>query len=413
MRPISLIVLLLALGSLAQAQPSAGLVTLFDFETGVEGWLGNPWGGGKCAPNFSTEAQFGKGALRATYTEIKQGGNVIAPYFPADASWRQGDFDRVCLWLKGDGSDAYLNLYAETGDRDKPNVYTARISLDSKRWQRYSLKFSTFWNRYDTPFDLSTLQRLYVGVTGTHEVLIDQIALQRPLRQVPLQPLDNGGPAAMTPSLYANREGRYFLTFDPHAILEPAVNAEITITWPMKRGTKLQRNLAAQSAPEEVWIPLPGVPDIEGEARLALKLAEPSGNLCYRGEFSFPVALEAYRLEPTALQFLPRPKDLVYHPGKFVLPRTLQAHVLSQPEIALVAVKRLQQDLKGLGRELVYQPEKLHKSDTAFLVITPRNEEPTIPQEVQERLKLLREQGYILHVDGERIVLAAKDAAGM
>ena len=402
------------LGTAGWAEPVAGPVTLFDFESGVAGWSGNPWGGGKCAPALSSQAKFGHGALQATYEEIKQGGNVISPYFPDDAPWRSGDYDSVCLWLRGDGSDKYLNLHLECGDKDKPYVYTARMPLDSTKWRRVCLKFDIFWNRQHRPFELATFRRLYFGVTGSHQVLIDQIALQPTLRQVPLEAAGNGGPAALCPALYADRDGRYLLTFDPQAVLEPTVTADVTVTWPGHKGTTLLKTFAAAAATEEVWIPLPGMPDAAGQGALAIKLAEQPGNLCYSGQFSFPVALDAVCLLPTELQPVPRPKDITYHPGSFALPRRLEAHVLSQPDIAAVAVKKLQEELgRCYGRELVSRPEKLYKNDVAFVVITAPDDQPLIADEVQGKLKALREQGYVLHVDGDRIVLAAKDAAGM
>ena len=413
MRMWAVAVALIGATSMARAA-GVGPLTLFDFENGAEGWVGNPWGGGKCAPSLATESKFGKGALRATYTEIKQGGNVISPYFPDDAPWRAGGYDRICLWLKGDGSDSYLNLYLETGDKDKPNVYTARMPLDSKQWRRVCCKFDTFWNRTDTPFDLRTLRRLYFGVTGTHEALIDQIGLQQPLRQVPLTQLDNGGPAAMTPELYANREGWYFLTFDPQTVLEPTVITDITVTWPLKKAIKLLKTVPAQAATEELWIALPQMPDAEGEADLTVRLAEQDNVLCYNGAFRFPVALEALRLEATPLQLVPRPKDLVYHPGKFDLRQPLRAHVLSQPDSAVPMVRRLQGELaQWFAVDLKYSPEKLTPNEVAFLVITPEDETPKIPQEALDKLPELREQGYVLHVDGDGIVLAAKDADGL
>jgi hypothetical protein len=404
---------ILAAASCACAADVAPVV-LFDFESGIEGWTGNPWGGGKCGPSLAEPGKFGKGALKATYTDIKQGGNVISPYFADDAAWRNGDYDTICLWLKGDGSGSYLSLILESGDRDKPDTFTGRIPLDSKQWHRVCLKFDTLWNRQGSAFDLKTFQRLYFGVTGTHEVLIDQIALQQPLRRVPLDPVDNGGPAAMTPVLYADREGTHYLTFDPQAVLEPTVTAEITVTWPQKKPIALLKTFAAQAAKEELWLTLPGSPEAEGDGELKLRLAEEAGNLCYTGGFQFPVALPVMPQEPTQLQFTPRPKQVIYHPGSFDLRQPLQAHVLSQEELVTPVARRLQTDLKQwLGVEVELAPVKPYKNDVAFLGITPEFVPPRIPQEVQERLPELREQGYVLHVDGQGIILAAKDADGL
>lgn len=394
------------------AEPA--LVTLFDFEQGVEGWWGNPWGGGKCAPAAVTPGKFGQGALQATYTDIGQGGNVICPYLPADAAWRGGDYDRICFWLKGDGSASYLHLYLACEEGDNAPTYTVQIPLDSTRWRRFCYKFDTFWTRQNRPFDLRSLRRLYFGTTGTHQVLIDQIALQRPLRPVPLAPADNGGPAAITPELAASRDGYYFLTFDPGAVLEPTVTAELTVQWPGRRPQQLRKTFAAQAATEELWLALPGMPDAEGEGRLTLRLTEPSGNLCYSGPFTFRVALAIGALEPTALQLVPRPKQVTYHPGSFRLPLKLQAHVLSQPDLALPVMRQLQDDLRQwFGCRLQYQPEKLYPGPVAVLVITAPREPPLVPQELSERFRELREQGYALQVDERGLLLAARDAAGL
>lgn len=414
MRVVAIIIALLSVLSGVWAQPSPGLVTLFDFESGLEGWTGNPWGGGKCAPSLAEPGKFGKGALRATYTDIKQGGNVISPYFSADAAWRAGDYDHLCLWLKGDGSGSYLNLYLETGDRDKPAVFSCRLPLDSRQWRRLCVKFDTCWNREGTRFELSALQRLYFGATGTHEVLIDQIALQQPLRRVPLDPIDNGGPAAMTPQLFADREGWHFLTFDPQSVLEPTVTAEITVTWPERKPVTLLKTFAAQAATEELWITLPQLPEAEGEAELKLRLAEETGVLCYSGGFRFPVALPVGPQQPTQLQLTPRPKQLVYHPGSFDLTQPLRAHVMSQEQLAAPAVERLQAEFKQwFGIEISRAPARTLQNEVAFVAITPEESVPEIPLEVSERLTELREHGYVLHVGNERIILAARDADGL
>ncbi|PIW14692.1 MAG: hypothetical protein COW34_07415, partial [Armatimonadetes bacterium CG17_big_fil_post_rev_8_21_14_2_50_66_6] len=52
----------------SQSAPERPLrVLLFDFEQGVTGWLGNPWGGGKCGGEAADEAKFGSGCLRGWY----------------------------------------------------------------------------------------------------------------------------------------------------------------------------------------------------------------------------------------------------------------------------------------------------------------------------------------------------------
>ena len=183
-------------------------------------------------------------------------------------------------------------------------------------------------------------------------------------------------------------------------MLEPTVTAEVTVTWPLKSGKKLVKTLPAQTATEELWVALPGMPDAEGEGRLSLRLNEPPGTLCYQGQFTFPVTLEAPPLEATQLGLVPRPKQLVYHPGAFALPAQLEAHVVSRPEICTLAVGALTQELRDrFGRELRTFPEKLYKNNTAVLLLTPPDAKVRLPQEVVEKLPQVHEQGYLLHVD--------------
>ncbi|MBI3922999.1 MAG: hypothetical protein HY318_16375, partial [Armatimonadetes bacterium] len=80
---------------IAHAEDRPLRVRLFDFETGVTGWLGNPWGGGKCGAEPSLDAKFGDGALRGWYADVEKGANVICPYLPEDAAWRKSPWGGI------------------------------------------------------------------------------------------------------------------------------------------------------------------------------------------------------------------------------------------------------------------------------------------------------------------------------
>jgi hypothetical protein len=406
--------LLFLLGSLRAAERPQS-ITLFDFEEGVSAWCANPWSGGKGFVEPAPTARFGRGALRARYEQIPQGCNMISPYLPADAPWRTGDYDRICFWLKGDGTQSYLNLYLASQSGDLAPTHTGRVPLDSQEWRRCSLKFDTLWNREDQPFRLKDLTRMYFGTTGTHDVLIDHVSLQRPLRPVPLVPEGSPGPAELLPELYANAEGRYLLTLDPAGLPEPTVTAAITVTWSPQAAASLTVTLPTRAASEEVWITLPGSSTAAGQGRLSLRLSGPDGKPCTTGLFSFPVVLAAPRLDPDPLELVPRPKELTLQPGSFELPPELEVQILSQPAIAEVGSRYLERELsRWFGRTLRRLPAKLPASTDALLVLAPAGQAmPPLSAAVSERLPGLRQQGYTLQVSPQGIVLAARDEAGM
>lgn len=412
MRTLWLLLIYLPIPCLAADPPV--VLPLFDFEAGVTGWLANPWSGGKGFVEPAPEAKFGQGAMRVRYENIPQACNMICPYFAEDAPWRNGDYDALCFWLKGDGTPSYVTVILEADIGGKVLTFSGQAPLSSKQWRRYCLRFDTLWNREDQAFSLQTFKRLYFGAGGTHEALIDQIELQRALRPVPLSPVDNGGPAAMAPQLFADRTQQYYLTFDPQSVLEPTVSAAVTVQWPQKQAKELMRNIATQSATAETWLPLPGAPDVDGEGRLGLKLTEPTGTLCYAGQFTFPVALGTPRLEVSDLQIIPQPKFMLQHPTKLKLPREMSAYILSQPKVAQVGLERVKADFAALsGCRVSYNRKAMVEMKPAALIIAPNYEQPRLPDEVTDRLRMLRPDGYVLYADRSEIVLAALDEAGM
>ena len=102
--------------------------TLFDFEQGVDGWRGNPWGGGEAGAEPSAEAKFGKGCLRGWYRNVERGATVISPYFPETPSWKQFPWSGMSLYFRGDGSAASVTVNFETDEKTHA-TYAASIPL--------------------------------------------------------------------------------------------------------------------------------------------------------------------------------------------------------------------------------------------------------------------------------------------
>ena len=171
--------LLALLPAAALALEPSPLHPLFDFEQGVSGWWANPWGGGKAFAEPAAEGRFGLQGLQARYVDVVKGANVISPDFPADAPWRNADYDTLVLWVKGDGSAAHANLILEATVGGEVLTFSRAVPLDRREWRRLAVRFDTLWNRQDQRFSLRTFRRLYLGCTGTHTVLLDGIALQR------------------------------------------------------------------------------------------------------------------------------------------------------------------------------------------------------------------------------------------
>jgi len=174
---------------MAQTQDARRLRSvLFDFEKGVSGWHGNPWGGGTCGPEAAGEAATGQGALCCRYSEVEEGANVISPEFAEDAAWRREGWGHLTFWLKGDGTAEEVSLILECAE-DGHATYSRRLSLQPDEWHRISLPLNTLWNRTGRKIDISRLRRLYFGAKGTHSLWIDHVALEAEHRVVPLDPL--------------------------------------------------------------------------------------------------------------------------------------------------------------------------------------------------------------------------------
>lgn len=181
--------LLLACSAVVRGAPPRPLhVVLFDFENGVAGWVGNPWGGGKCGVEPADQAKFGAGCLRGWYADVEKGANLICPYFAAEAGWRKFPWGGLSFYLRGDGSGARLVVQLETNEK-RHATYSRSVPLEDTGWHRVYLPFHTFWNRGGKKFDPGRMRRFYFGTTGTHHFFVDQIQLEAPHRVVPLTPL--------------------------------------------------------------------------------------------------------------------------------------------------------------------------------------------------------------------------------
>ncbi|MBN2450743.1 MAG: family 20 glycosylhydrolase [Lentisphaeria bacterium] len=160
---------------------------LFDFESGIEGWWGNPWGGGTCEVAASAEAKYGSGALRCTYRDVEKGANAVGPDLAADAPWRAQPWGGFSLWLRGDGSPAKLHIAIETTQDRSPDqpggaTFSVDVPLKDASWHRLEFSFSRLWNREKLRLDPARIRRFIFGATGSHDILLDQIGLEAPGR---------------------------------------------------------------------------------------------------------------------------------------------------------------------------------------------------------------------------------------
>ncbi len=160
-------------------------VVLFDFEQGIEGWWGNPWGGGKCRAQKADSAKYGAGALHGLYEEVNKGANVVSPILPQDAPWRSQTWNAISFWLKGDGSHGKLSLRLET-DQPGSTGFSAPIPLETTDWTRFEFDLSRFWSREGLTPRLCDLKRVMFSGKATHFFQVDHIALHAPHRGLPL-----------------------------------------------------------------------------------------------------------------------------------------------------------------------------------------------------------------------------------
>lgn len=299
---VALPLLLAAPWAVAQAEQR---VVLWDFEEGIDGWWSNPWSGGK-AQVEQAEGKYGRG-LRCSWEDVPRGGNNVSPYLPEDAPWREGRWSVISLWFKGDGSQGNATLAVHcAGPEGQELSYSKQVPLDSTDWRRASWDLRTFWNRERVPINPARIRRILFGCSGTHELTVDQIALEARQRPVPLEADRGDGLAGPAPELFAF-EAPWLLRLDP-TLLERPGRVEARVTWP---GGQLTTATAQVGEPPTddalLWLTPPD--EQPGEARLAMSAAGAEA------EYRFPVAFSLPPLDPHP-DLLPTPKRLVSLAGE-------------------------------------------------------------------------------------------------
>ncbi len=156
---------------------------LFNFQKANpdDGWRLNIWGknaGGEKGRG-AIEVVAGRRGGKALRLVTKDAGshNFVSPTVP-DGDWRRRRYRAVDVWYRGNGTETKKSFQLQTlsPDGEDRYSYTAQLYLGSTRWQRVALR--SFWRREGTPpLDLSRLERILVGGSGTSEITIGRIAL--------------------------------------------------------------------------------------------------------------------------------------------------------------------------------------------------------------------------------------------
>lgn len=403
--------LLLSIARLsAQAPTNAPVLPLHDFETGIEGWQGNPWGGGQVHVALSDDGRFGNHSIKCNWVDVERGGTAIAPYFAAEAPWRGDDYDAISFWLRGDGTSSTIRIICDVKTPAGELTYSGGAPMDDTQWRRYCIKFGTMWNREKVPFALDGLARVYFSMTGTHEAHIDQISLQRRMRQLPL--FVPAGPVDCGATLWVTADAGYWLNLSPEVFGADTVTVSLDASLP-GADARSQTSISAAAPVAETWLPLPGEPTADGSGSLALTVAA-DGRKLYTGDTTFPVAVPADAPSVNALQLVPQPKSITMRQGRFTLPEQPAIAIISQPDIARGGQRKLTEDLaRYFGRAVTTAEAALAPQPVCLMWLGASGGRPIVPDTLISRFADIREQGYLLDISPEGILMAAGDEAGM
>jgi len=399
MKRIALVCLIVLVSAVAACRPSDDTlleVVLFDFEKPVGDWSGNPWKGGKCLFELTTDARFGKGALHGWYEGVprKNGGTIICPTLAPDAEWRKHEWGAISLWVKGDGSASRLNLIL-ADDAKEHSTFSKVIPLDSKEWRRFSFSLRSFWNRGKRELKASRLRRFYFHGTPPQSFVVDRIALEAPHRQVPIEA--TGGAPNLPfdePALLEYAPGKFGVRLIPP--LRPREKAaDVRVAVQAAGGGREENEFKMQLGPgaDERLVTFQMEVTKDAEATLDVKAQGDSGKE-YSARFRFYV----FRREPPAdkpyLSICPLPKEMKPREGVLALRRaTAIAADLSAPGMKYCVDLLREQVKKWYGLEMKQAAE-----GNVVLKVEPLD---------------LPAEGYILSVTPDRITVKARDAHGV
>ncbi|MBC7289188.1 MAG: hypothetical protein H5T86_14350, partial [Armatimonadetes bacterium] len=254
---------------LAAGQPHE--VVLFDFDSGIEGWWGNPWGGGKCAVSPAPDPKFGRGALRVSFENVDRGANGVSPYLDVDADWQKQRWDYVSFYVRGPGFPFQVRFAIEAVSPEGEAIsYSRYFDVADKRWTRVLIPASSMFRRHDVSFSQARIKRLLFGGAGTGYYDVDAVALQAPTHFLPLSPLIPPGPAPLLPRLEHFPDDSYELCIDPSLFPATDVHVEFQVTWPGEKPLNYATWLKPAQAKSEVRLRLPDSPAVAGDGKLDL-----------------------------------------------------------------------------------------------------------------------------------------------
>ncbi len=303
---------LVAAGLLAAA-PIRPIV-LYDFDTGIEGWWGNPWGGGECRVEPAPKPKFGAGALRVVFKGVTRGANGVAPLLPEQAEWRTGEWPYVSFWVRGQGEPCEVRFAVlGTTPDGKSFDFSRWFTVSGDRWQRCLIPVASFFQREGRPWDTARITRIVFGGIGTCHYDIDQFCLHPPTHFVPLEPIGDTGPAPLEPRLEHFADDGYELCFDPTILPAEEIHVATTVAWPGEQPVKFGSYMPGAGAKGEARVKLPGTPAAPGLARLELMIDERQGQVMYRGVFACRIVFGTPPKPPSVWQLVPQPKNFEFH----------------------------------------------------------------------------------------------------
>ncbi|MGQ9729766.1 MAG: glycoside hydrolase family 20 zincin-like fold domain-containing protein [Candidatus Zipacnadales bacterium] len=410
--------------SAAAAQEDVRVV-LFDFEGGVQEWWGNPWGGGECSVSASTDAKFGAGALLCTYRNVTKGANAVSPFLPEDAPWRKRPWGGISLWLKGDSSPAKITISVHSY-QEGTTGYSASCPLEDDSWHRIYLPFRILWNREKIALDPSQISRLIIGCTGTHEFHVDQIALEPPGNPVYADSDPSVAPGPLnerlnSPEITALQDGRFEFRLD----LSHIADQDRVSLWATLRvhGQASVRAVIALSnidlTAREASVVLAPTIEQDGTADAQIGLQRADGTPLATWGYSFPVFGPEEPLRPPEIPIYPVPKELRPLDGRFTFGRKVRVFALGLTD------EEVRRTLGMFGQEMreYYNREVVKLAgtdlstdvDLVLLIAATSADVPQalLPNKLASRVAEIGDEGYILRVTPQRLVLVARSARGV
>jgi len=392
---------------------------LFDFEQGVSGWVGNPWGGGASGAEAEPAAALGSGSLCAWYRDVPRGATVIAPEFPANASWRDTRWGGISLYVRGDGSPDTVKVHLATR-APEGLLWSRSLALENRTWHRVYLPFATFWNRQGKRLDPAKLQRLYFGGRGTHRVWIDQIRLEAPHQVQPLENERRTPQAApgVGPAWLDFGSGLYAARFNASRLQE--ANRTIALEVRLRTGTMemtaRDEAPAGQARQRELFAVLPRPVANEGPAIVSLTVRADDGKLVVRRTGNFRVFLPPGRPEEFSLPLIPVPKETTSGSGTLRLRAAAAVYVAGLPATEKRPLRLLARTLEneyGIRVRTVTAPGEA----TVRLYHTGGKTSVQVPNRLAEfATRVTRRyaaEGYVLQITPAGVDVVAAAAHGL